>query len=476
MTEHSTFQAIAFAAILVVSTLGGATMAVAAQDSTPDGPAVETEGTVTIDSYNVTWDPVSYENNNGDVESLEAHVNDSADNPWMYTPTDVEFADATKFPHESDESWANASRWTASGATVSEADSPTNGVEVAMSAQGDSATYELPEDVTDDESKRYLQMAVDVSALSSSGVVEVRVVDADGDYKMAELNASRSSGEDLVGNATGEGFVFQRQLGKMDTTTVSGSDGTFNDISAVEVHATTGTGTVRFSLMNTDRMSKYTLGTEMVDSDGDDDLETETVYEKKTDGQLAITGLDSMGSAFDEAVIHDLGIDVVRSPADIPDNRVWVETEQTDERPGYYGTATVTIDTGVVSGYDVSWSSVATVEEVPYLEARYLTVEYAEGVGDTDPSDVDDSAWSDITSSYSSQGTNVTVDDTIQPGQTNYVQYELQLQQGEFNALQNWAESGGGAGGGAMGGGLTNLPLIGGVVAVLLGFLKRFGG
>ena len=87
MTEHSTFQAIAFAAILVVSTLGGATMAVAAQDSTPDGPAVETKGTVTIDSYNVTWDPVSYENNNGDVESLEAHVNDSADNPWAYTPT-----------------------------------------------------------------------------------------------------------------------------------------------------------------------------------------------------------------------------------------------------------------------------------------------------------------------------------------------------------------------------------------------------
>jgi len=108
-------------------------------------------------------------------------------------------------------------------------------------------------------------------------------------------------------------------------------------------------------------------------------------------------------------------------------------------------------------------------------------VAYAEGVGDTNPKDVD--SWTTITSSYSEQNANVTVDDTIQPGQTSYVKYRLQLQQSEFNAAQSFLSnlgSGGGTGmgpGGAGGGIFSWINgLYASIVAAVGGLFARAKG
>jgi hypothetical protein len=467
--------AVAFAVLVVGSGLVGAVGMVAAQEnSTPTHPSGMTEGTVTLAKHNVTWSDLAYENDNGEVTQLDAHVNESVDNPYSFETTEIAYEDATAFPHGEDEMWSNTSLWSATGASVSEADSPTEGVEVAMSSTGDYATYTLPEQISSDESKKYLQLALDVKSLSSSGVIEVRAVDADGDYKVAYINASRSSGEDFITNATGDGLLYQRQMGKMDTMTVSGSDGTFNDIDHVNVTASAGTGTVRLAMVNLDKMERYSFGSRAVDTDDDDALESETIYEIKEGGAVSVSDIDTLGDTFDAATIHNLKVDVVGAFEDrSPDEAEWSLETTGDERPGYHGVATVYIPTGLVSAYDVSWADTETRLMQTYLSDRYLSVKYAEAIDDTDPMDVD--SWSDITSSYDSQGENVTVDDTVQPGQNSYLQVKLRLQEDEYNALQTFLNNLGTDSSGTMGpmqtGGGGNwwkgIPIVGTIVAFL---------
>lgn len=471
-----------FAMLVLFSAVAG-TAGMALAQSSAEAPNPETSAQYTNDNYNMTWSsPLTFENDQGELETLDARVNESADNPYSFVATDMEFEDAGEFPHDKDDvSALDASEWSTSGASISATDADRGQLNVATDGSVTSGTTTTATfdnfSITSDVQKKHLAIAADVNTLDSGATVEVRAMDSDGDYVAATINGSSAESQNLLANQTGEGFLLQRQMGKMSV--MGSGDGTMTEVDSVEVAVMDGDADVTVSMLNLDKMSKYTYGVEKVDTD-DDALEDVTIHEIDSPGAVSIHSLDSMGDTFSEATINGLTTDIVKSTSTLEGDDVEYSFNRTEDRPGYYGTATIYIPTGLPSAYDISFSNVVTEEEQVYLEGRYLEVAYAEGVGDTNPKDVD--SWTTITSSYSEQDTNVTIDDTIQPGQTSYVKYRLQLQQSEYNAAQQFLSnlgSGGGAGMGPSGGsGLFNWlnALYGGIIATITGLFARAKG
>jgi hypothetical protein len=397
-------------------------------------------------------------------------VNESADNPFSFVPTHVDFEDAGAFPHSAEnESALDAdSDWSTSGSLISVSDTePAPGVDaVSVATDGsmtstDTATASYSNfTVENDEAKKYLQVGVDVNTLDSGTVVWVRAVDANGDVKRAQINGTSGAtmNESTIATGTGDGYIFQRQLGKMDT--VASGDGTFNDIESVEVVVSGGDADVDVTMLNLDKMSKYQYGTRMVDTDGDDNLESEDIYET-TGGSISVDSLDSVGFA-DSAEIKNLVVDAIFA-AD--GSNIEAEFKKTPDNAVYYGMATYYIPVGLESAYDISYQNAETYANQTVSSDRIVEVSYAEAVGDTDPGNV--TSWSDYTSSFSSEGSEVVLDNTKQPGQTSYVKVKLRFTEDAYEAAQQTGGAaifGPGSGGG---GGLGNLPIIGGVIGAL---------
>jgi len=489
-------KALLFATILVTSVFAGVVGSATAQSSTPEAPGVTTEGTVTIDSHNTSWDsPLAYENDNGEVVEIDGHVNTSQDNPYSFDTSHVEFGDATKFPHsDADVSWYNESRWSVSGSasakgSVAETTTEnTPALEFATDGSmtsGDTVSVTFDEvDISSDVQKKHLASALNVPELDSGAQVAIRAEEDDGDYVRAVVNSS-ASGEDMIANSTGDGRLYQRQMGQMPV--YGTGDGTLSNVDSVTVQITDADATVEVTMLNLDKMGEYTYGENRKDTDDDDELETVQITERKDAGAVSVHSLDSLGETVaggsESATVHGLTMDVIKEVADADQDEIEYNLTQTDDRPGYYGTADIYVPTGVESAYELGWTGLSTTAEQAYLEERYLVVEYSEGVGDTDPQEVD--SWTDQTGMFSSQGTNHTIDDTLQPGQTNYVRLSLRLQEDEFNALQNTldslgedAQSGVGMGpGGGSGGPIGWIEgLFGGIIATVTGLFAKARG
>ncbi|WP_284010325.1 hypothetical protein [Haloarcula pelagica] len=61
-----------------------------------DGVVIEANTTKA--THMMGWDTVQYENDAGEITRLPGVVNDSADNPYRFTVTDINFSDAGEFP------------------------------------------------------------------------------------------------------------------------------------------------------------------------------------------------------------------------------------------------------------------------------------------------------------------------------------------------------------------------------------------
>lgn len=478
------------ATLLVASGIGAAAnVGGVAWDSGP-APNLQDEYTVTKAVHDMDWgasnaDARKYEGNDGEVQTIEARVNESADNPYASIPTDWNVTDWSAFPHaKSDVSALESSEWStdASGSagSISTSDVETapgvDAVKISTSGQtsGDIAKATFSNfSVTSDEAKRHLFVALDVKSIDSGATVEFDVVDANGDVKTAVIDTSRSSGEDFVTNASGEGIVYQHPLGELSTDSTNG-DGNFNDIEKIVVEVHDADADVEIAGLNVEKMSMYDLGSERKDTDGDDELEDVEHLETKTGGALQLASLDSLGDTFSSAELHDLSISMIGTPEEAGAEDVSVELEKTDKYPGYHGVATIYVRMSLADAYDLSYSGAERTDEQSVTSDRVISVEYAEGVSDdTEFSEIEDATFTDKSSLYGSEGTNVTVDDTLQVGSNDVVKYTLKLDKSQYNAIQS---SGGAFGGGAKGGGLSNLPVIGGIVVALLGVLRKFGG
>ncbi|WP_435099598.1 hypothetical protein [Halarchaeum sp. P4] len=474
-------------ALMVVSVFAGA--AAAAGDTTVDDPdkinssatAVATAQIpveVTKDVHRVgDWSAIEYESDSGTLSSLNASVNESAKNPVTLLATDINFSDAGAFPHgDSNASALDASEWTTSGLTVSET-STASGVDAlgvatnGSMASGNTASASYTMSVDSDENKRYVQIFADVSTLDSATHATVRVVDQDGDYKRLIIDADNSTNAaSVLANSTGEGFVSQRQLGKLTTQTVSGSDGTFDNIRSVEVHVQDGDLDAAFSVINIEKMSKYVLGEQKADTDNDGTKdETRTVYEPA--GAYGVTSFDTLGGAFSDAVVHNADIAMNFSTADLSkETDAHVEFTTASGWPDFKWMADVYYRLELPAAYDLSYSNAELTSEVTLPASRYQTVEVAEGVGDTDFKDI--SSWTDVTSKFDSRGETVTLDSTIQSGQAIGLHFEYPVTDTEKG---NFVQTGGAVGQFAssasgwtvFGYDLTSLPVIGSLISLV---------
>jgi len=443
-------------------------------------PQGEVVGDVTIADHPVAEGPLTYNDNNGEWTSLPGSVNNTADNPYSFAASDINFSDATAFPHASKNSWTSAADWTTTvsdttntALTVSDVETAP-GVDAVQIATGgsmgsdDTATATFAENVsiTSDEEKRYLQIVGDVNTLDSGATVDVRVVDEDGDYYNATIDPSASSIDDTtIATQTGEGFVYQQQLGTMTIQQVG--DGTFNDIQKVEVVTSDADADVTISALNVDKTGAWDFGDEKVDTDDDDELETQQIVDHNA-GAIAIHDLGKMGDTFADAHIKGLTVAFETPLSALPSADVSVEYTEATQYSNYESHFKMDARFEMPDQYDLSYANLKFRDTVSVPGTRYVNVEYAEGTGDTAFDDI--SSWTDLTNSYSSVGADVTIDDTVQPGSAMVISYDYVVTSEEKSELQ---QTGGAMGPTGSSGGplemIFSLPGI--VISGIVGFL-----
>jgi len=468
-----------FAGLLVVMLL--AVPAASALNFTEGGaPNPTIEGDVTKSTHTLGWAPTDYEADDGSVTSLPATVNSSVDNPFSFIATDINFSDAGAFPvNKANVSGLDASEWTtdaSSGGSITVSDVSTapdvDALRVSTGSQTSSDTVTATFanfSITSDVEKRYVQVAADVNTLESAAVAELRLNDADGDYAAIDLaNASANQADATVlANQTGEGHVVQEQIGKL---TVEGTgDGNLDEIQNVEVVVTDANAEIDIAALNVQKMSEWQFGEEMVDTDDDDELETSSITEPH--GEYAVHSLDTLGAAFDDATINDLTVPMHFEAAQLSEEDVLTEWMNAESYPSFDQIGDIHYRLAVPDAYDLSYSGLSLEQTTNWPGERYATVEYKEGVGDTDFADIEN--WDSKTSSFDAQDKNLTVDGTIQPGTESALHYELKLTDGEADAMQQAGGAGiqGGNQGGGIVGWLTGLPgailaFVGGVFGI----------
>jgi len=437
-------------------------------------PQGEVVGDVTIADAPVDEAALTYSNNNGEWTEFPGSVNESADNPYTFAASDVNFSDASAFPHSAENSWTSASDWSSTAAvsvsdteTAPDVDAVTVATDGSMTS-GDTETATFAENVsiTSDEEKRYLQLVGDVNTLESGATVDVRVVDEDGDYYNATIDPSASEiGDTTIATQTGEGFVYQQQLGTMEMT--QNGDGTFNNIEKVEVVVSDADADISLSAVNVDKLGAWDFGDEKVDTDDDDELETQQIEDHNA-AQIAIHDLDTMGDTFADGHIKGLTVAFETLLSALPSEDVSVEYTEATQYSNYESHFEGQFRFEMPDQYDLSYANLEFRDTVSLPGTRYVNVEYAEGTGDTEFDDI--SSWTDLTSSYSSVGADVTVDDTVQPGTSMVISYDYVVTSEEKSELQQTGGAMGptGSSGGPLGM-LISLPGI--VISGIIGFL-----
>ncbi|WP_311170642.1 hypothetical protein [Halobellus ordinarius] len=456
------------------------------------------EDELTIESHDQSsMDWLEYEGDNGDIKTIDAHVNGTDGDAKVAYRADQLEADALgQFPRYSDEenntdTWLNTSQWTSTtGVTVSDTDGATAAgvpsIEIASDGSFTDGTtgnaeYTLSDPITSDVEKLYLQSILNVDTLDSGAVVEVQVRDGDGDYVNATIDSSATAtAEDTIANQTANGVIYQRQLGQF---AVEGNgDGSLDAVETVRVEIRDGDGTVTMTGLNVQKKSRWDFGEERVldtSTDDDDDYTSETVRERPMGGEIEMSSLQGLGEEFSSATIHKLTyLNVEYRLQDKPDSVSMAFTEAKNY-PGFPTLLDLSWRRTIPTAYDISHGNLELKHRQTFMSERYIQIRYAEGVGETSTDDIADSSWIDLSSSLGEENTEITADSTVQPDTTYVVEFEVKLLEDQVSALEKSGGAGGFWGSDGGGGPFSSLYnwVAGGVVGLLsmLGIKKRVG-
>lgn len=386
--------------------------------------------------------PLDYSDDQGEISTLPARLNDSVDEQFAVRYDRVDSDALRAFPRAAENSSAlDASMWSTSGATVSDV-SP-NGVEglQVSGAAGDSATLTLDEPLSD-APKRVLLAVVNVESLDAGATVDVRMTDGDGDYVEATVNGSLSDAEadDVIAAGTGSGYVYQTKANELQ---VEGSgDGSLDMVSEITIAVEGGSATTTFTGLDVERKSTIDLGETLRDTDGDGDDETVDLTEISTPGEVMLTDLDTIDSAFDDAVVHDLGImGVEYHAADAEADDVSANFTAADGFANYPAMLDLHQRIAVPTAIDLTHSGLELRTEQRFVSDRYQTAQVAEGAGDTEFGNV--SGYTDVSGTLSDKGSTHVLDNSVQPGVEYVVHMKILLLDSEVNALQETMSIGG---------------------------------
>lgn len=427
-----------------------------------------------------------YYDDNGDVQTLPVEFNESIDHRVGVHFDKVNSDAWTQFPRDKDYSAINASHWTVGGTnssafSVVERDGqPAENVEaigfttdgsLGSGAQANATFTDVA--ITSDAAKRTPFMGLNIGTLETGTELRIQFKDADGDYKEFIVNSSADpSNAHVIANATGTGYFTQERLENVAT---SGSgDGTFSEIQSVEVVVVDGDVDATMYALDTERKSLVDLGTQLKDTDDDDELEEVEVEDVEQSGHVRLVDLSSMDSTFDSAKVNDLSVFGLKWTAEkLEDSDRYNYTADTaDSYAGYEHKLESTERLRVIQAIDLSHHGLELRVEQANVGERYKTTQYAEG-SSSDLSDV--SSWSSF--SMGGEGETIVVDDTVQPG-TNYdLNMVVVYQDSEFDSVLGNSDGEGGTGDGTKSaGGYGSIPLIGGVLVGLLGLFRKITG
>lgn len=430
---------------------------------------------------------LNYYGDNGGMKHLPATQNDSLDETVAVRYDKINDSDLRKFPRDGSNSIVDASSWTkdvsGSAGSASITDTTTapgvEAVQLSTSSQssGDVAKFTASSNIsiTTDPEKRVLFATFNVDTLDSGAETTVRAVDSDGDYKAAEINASESTDtRNVAATATGNGYVFQQKL--VDLPTEGSGDGTFDGIQKVVVVTNDADSSITITGIDLERKSIDDLGETMRDTNGDGEDEATTITEVETGGEVKLTGLDTLPSMFDDAIITDLGVfGVEYRSSDAEADDVSMNFSDAANYPGYPSKLDAYERVKVPTAIDLSHNNLELRAEQKFIGERYKTARVAEGTGDTDFTNI--SSWTDVSDSYTSKGDTHTLDSSIQPGQEYVWNGVLVLQSDEVKDLKDTGASGPGApvdnGGGIFGNIWT--WITGGIAVLTGGYVKLKG-
>ncbi|QLH83226.1 hypothetical protein [Halosimplex pelagicum] len=486
-----------FAAIMVAT----ATPAAAASpglnfsdDKTPNPTIVEDELTIHEHDRAQMGDPLEYYNDAGEVTTLNASVNSSQTTPVGLRFDKVNAEAFGQFPRidaESDNwaTWTSAANWTTtSGASssVSVTDADADGVEKvgvdASVASTETATATFGQNVSleSDPNKRVLTFGGTVDELTTDATVEVRVVDGDGDYRYADINASRmASDETVIANGTGTSLVFQERVSNLPL--VAGGDGTLDSIQQIDVVASEANAEVTISWLDADRKGEVDLADIERDTDDDGDLETTTVTNIYEGGVTNITSLSTLGDTFDTATIADLSVyNVSYALSDLTDESEFSVNFSSGDAYNYPEKLELYGDLSVKTAIDLSHGDLALEFDQGLINERYAVLEVGSGVdSSTGFGNASDSAMTGMTGALSGQDTTAELVSSA-TADTNYRFHAVILYQTEeVDTIQDTSAGMGptGSGGGGFFGGIWGQ--ITAVVAMVgggLGLSRLFGG
>jgi len=452
MIKRQSAIALGLVMLITASPLVGGALAVNFGADAAQNPTVQTNVTKAV--HEMGWSATEYEDDGGSVTELPATANETYENPYSYALDGVNATDYGAFPHSKDDvSALDASEWSkdvsgsAGSATIAntETEPGVDAVSLSTSSQtsSDTAKFTMSNfSVTSDAEKRMLQVGMNINTLASGATVEVRAVDADGDYVAATANPSQTGGQSEIASSTGDGYMFQRQVGEM---TVSGTgDGTMGEIQKTVVVVSDEDADVDIYALNTEKTGKWNFGDQRVDSDGDGDYDsTETLYEVNgsSAGQVSVTDLSTLGTTFSSATLHDVTIPMDFEASELDADDIKEEYESADQYPNFDTQADVYYRLQLPDAYDLSYADAELTDTVALPGDRYQTVEYAEGSS----ADLgNESSYSDITGSYGSAGAAVSVDSTVSVGTNMVIHYDYVLTGDEASALQASDSAGGG--------------------------------
>ncbi|MBO4248379.1 hypothetical protein IL252_11195 [Halomicrobium sp. IBSBa] len=423
-------------------------------EKTPNPTIVEDELVVTSHDMDEMDGPLEYYDDSGEVATLPATVNQSQDTPVGIRFDKIDADVYTQFPRISGEvdneaNWTVATDWTTSSggsSSMSVADADADGVEklefAASAASGETATATLSENVsiTNDPNKRVLSTVLNVETLS--GTAELRAVDGDGDYRYAEINGSENAdASDIIANSTGNGYVLQERLSNLP---LAGSgDGSFDAIQKVEIVAIDNDVTVTVAGLDLDKKSEYDLAEIERDTDSDGEREQTVVTDYYEGGTADITGLDTLGSEFDSAVLKDLHVyDVRYEFADLTDESEYSINVTSADEYSYPQKLELYADLQVPSPIDLSHGTLTLEFEQGLPGERYQVAEVApDADSDAEFGNVSDSEYTSYGSSLNSQGTTHELA-TVSADTNQRVHFVILYQNEEVDTLQDTSAMG----------------------------------
>lgn len=401
-----------------------------------------------MDSVKMAYDDA------GEAQPLPIEFNDSEDasaNQIAYALDNVEVDDFGIFPRkdvetDNEASALDASEWTtdesstAGSGTVSDVTTAAgvDAVEIATSSQTAGDTFVASYSnfsIDTDAPKRVAMIGVNVDVLETDTEATIAFVDSDGDTKELLINSSLSAGaDDVIANQTGDGYFTQEKLA--DLPTEGSGDGTLDGIEHMNVTVTDGNVDADVFMSDVEKKGEITLGEEKVDTDDDDELETETFSEVITPGEIEVHSIDSLPPMFDDAIIHDLGLLEVQwtsSAREATHNRVTYS--DAEAYGGYETQGEYYTRLEIYSWIDLTHHNPVLKAEQPLVTERYKRFAYVEDAGDdTDFDELE--SFTDVVGSLQGEGETFTVDDSIQPGQAYVLTKTVVYQKGELQEVQ----------------------------------------